>query len=172
MQNHRERARAYGVAETADLFVLAGPPAAPGPRPTGVDIVLLDETTPTALLRENLDVNERGFDPSAAPVTAEQAEAFRPRLRDARAVTLRSRGVPVAAGMVLPVRAGVAELAGIATLAGYRRQGFGRLVTEVLIEVAVERGADLIVLTTDDPAARQLYLSVGFRAARDDQETS
>nr|WP_221374569.1 GNAT family N-acetyltransferase [Actinoplanes polyasparticus] len=126
-------------------------------------MVLIDETAPVALIRENLDVNERGFDPSAAPVTYEQAAAFRREMVGARAVTVRAAGEPVAAGMALPVWSGVAELVGITTLPTARRRGFGRLVTVTLIEAAATLGADLIILSTSDDDARRLYTSVGFR---------
>lgn len=163
MTSPEERARAYRrFAEGEELLVLGAPLSAPVPRPAGVAVVVLDEHAPVALLRENLEVNERGFDPAAAAVTDRQAEEFRPQLRGARTVTVRVAGEPVAAGMVLPVRDGVAELAGITTLVTHRRRGYGRLVTEALIETAVGLGADLIVLTTDDPGARRLYRAVGF----------
>lgn len=158
--DHSARARAYNRAD--DLLMLAVPLPPCGARPPGVETVVLDATAPVDLLRENLDVNERGFDPAAAPVTAEQAEAFRPELTDARAVTVRAGGQAVAAGMMLPVRDGVTELAGIATLAGHRRRGYGRIATEALMATAAGLGAELIVLSTGNPAARRLYERIGF----------
>jgi predicted GNAT family acetyltransferase len=145
-----------------DFLVLAGPPPCPVHRPPDVEIVVVDEDAPVALIRETMDVNERGFDPSAPRVTNEQAEQFRPQLRGARAITVRAGGRPVAAGMVLPVRAGVAELAGIATLVPDRHRGLGRLATETLAGIAFELGADMVILSTDNAEARRLYTRVGF----------
>jgi predicted GNAT family acetyltransferase len=161
----RERARTYRRhhgGELDDLMMLALPAQPPARRPADVEVVAVDHTSPTTLLRENLDVNEQGFDPAAAPVGAEQAEAFRYELEGVRAVTVRAGGRPVAAGMVLPVCAGVTEIAGVTTLTPYRGRGYGRIVTEALIEAAAGLGADLIVLGTDDPVARRLYHRLGF----------
>jgi predicted GNAT family acetyltransferase len=145
-----------------DYLVLAGPLPHPVPRPPDVEIVVVDEAAPVALIRETMDVNEQGFDPSAPRVTDEQAEAFRAELRGARAITVRAAGRPVAAGMVLPVLAGVAELAGIATLVPHRRRGFGRIATEALAGIAVQLGAELVILSTDSPQAHRLYTRIGF----------
>ncbi|MCY1139223.1 GNAT family N-acetyltransferase [Actinoplanes sp. Pm04-4] len=169
MEHLRRRALDYlgerGNDVDGELFVLTGPPwPRPPAGPPGVEVVLLDENAPVALIRENLDVNERGFDPSAAAVTDEQANAFRPQLAGARSVTVRLDGEPAAAGMALPVSSGVSELVGITSLVGHRRRGLGRLVTHALIEAVVGQGADLVVLSTSDGAARRLYASIGFRS--------
>lgn len=161
MDDFLTRARAYrrGLDDRGLLVLTTAPRTTARP---GVEVLVLDDTAPSALLRENLQVNESGFDPAAPEVTERQAEEFRPQLRDARVVTVRAHGEPVAAGMLLPVRDGVAELAGIATTVAHRRRGYGRIVTEALAGIAVAAGADLVVLSTDDPVARRLYLSVGF----------
>ncbi|GAA0492740.1 hypothetical protein Ade02nite_69470 [Paractinoplanes deccanensis] len=165
MQTHGERALAYRPGD-GDLLMLAGPPAAAGPPPAGVEVVVLGEDAPAALLRENLEVNERGFDPAAPEVSEAQAEAFRPQMRGARTVTVRVGGTAVAGGMMLPIRDGVTELAGIATLAAHRRRGYGRIATEALARVAGELGAEVVVVSTDNPAARRLYLAMGFTPVR------
>ncbi|WP_433290554.1 GNAT family N-acetyltransferase [Actinoplanes sp. CA-030573] len=165
MDDRRDRAltyRRHHGGELDDLMMLAVPAHPPAHRPAGVEIVTVGHTSPAALIRENLDVNERGFDPAAAPVGDEQAEAFRYDLEGGCAITVRAGGRPVAAGMVLPVCAGVTEIAGVATLVPYRGRGYGRIVTEALVEAAAGLGADLIVLGADDPAARRLYERVGF----------
>ncbi|MEU8818986.1 GNAT family N-acetyltransferase [Actinoplanes sp. NPDC048796] len=167
MDDRRERARAYrrhhggAVDGLLMLAVAAHPPAR---WPAGVEVDVVDHASPPALIRENLDVNEQGFDPMAAPVGDEQAEAFRYELEGARAVTVRAGGRPVAAGMVLPVCAGVTEVAGVATLEPYRRRGYGRIATEALLAAAAGLGADLVVLSTGEPVARRLYERLGFTA--------
>ncbi|XVV08859.1 GNAT family N-acetyltransferase [Actinoplanes sp. CA-131856] len=163
----RDRALAYRRhhgAELDGLLALAVPAPPPGPWPADVEVEPVDHTSPVALIRENLDVNEQGFDPAAKPVGDEQAEAFRYELEGARAVTVRAGGQPVAAGMVLPVCAGVTEIAGVTTLTPHRGRGYGRIVTEALLAAAAALGADLVVLSTDDPVARRLYERMGFTA--------
>lgn len=170
MDDRRERARTYRRHhgdDPDDLLMLTVPPLPAARRPAGVEVVLVGHTSPTELIRENLDVNERGFDPAAAPVGDDQAEAFRCELEGARAVTVRVAGRPVAAGMVLPVCAGVTEIAGVATLAPHRGRGYGRIAAEALIEAAAGLGADLVVLSTDNPAARRLYERLGFTTGAD-----
>lgn len=153
--------------DEAFLVLTAAPP--PRPLPPDVEVVLVDSTSPVSDIRENLDVNERGFDPAAPPVDEAQAEAFRSDLAGGTAVTVRAAGEPVSAGMVLPLRDGVAELAGIATLTGHRRRGYGRIATEALIAAALRLGAERVVLSTGDPAALRLYRAMGFAPPRDEQ---
>lgn len=128
----------------------------------GVELVLVHETSEVGVIRENLTVNEQGFDPEAPPVDAATAEAFRPTLRGCAAVTARWHGVPVAAGMFTPVEDGRCELVGITTLRRYRGRGFGGAVTARLVEAALEAGASTVFLSTDDEAAIRVYRRVGF----------
>ncbi|WP_027346668.1 GNAT family N-acetyltransferase [Hamadaea tsunoensis] len=129
-----------------------------------VTIIEVYADSPVDLIRETLDVNERGFDPYAEPVSATIAEDFRTQLTDACAITIRHHGTGVAAGMVLPVREGLTEIVGVATLADHRRQGFGALTTATLARIAFTLGADLVLLSTEDAGARRVYERVGFRA--------
>lgn len=70
--------------------------------------------------------------------------------------------MPVAAGMRLAVREGVAELAGIGTLADHRGRGYGAAVTAASALDAFTHGTDLLFLATDNPIARRVYERVGF----------
>lgn len=160
MSGHVEHGAAAEPMLTLDAATWCDVPA-----PDGVDFVIVRETSAVDVIRENLTVNERGFDPDAPPVDAEAAEAFRPTLRGCAAVTARWRGVPVAAGMFTPVTNGRSELVGITTLQQFRRRGFGAAVTSRLVEAAMEAGAATVFLTTDDETAVRLYQRVGFRRA-------
>lgn len=133
------------------------------PAVAGLDMMLVGETSPVELIREAMTVNERGFDPAAAEVEAVAAEAFRPNLIDCWAVTARWDGRAVAGGMFRPVRDGLAELVGIATLVDFRRRGFGGAVTARLTREAFACGARTVFLSTDDEDARRVYQRAGFR---------
>jgi GNAT superfamily N-acetyltransferase len=135
------------------------------PLPAGLEIFLVDAGSPAELIRESMDVNERGFDPAAAEVDLLAAEAFRPSLIGCAAVTARWEGQPVATGMFNPIREGVAELVGIATLEPFRGRGFGGAVTARLARAAFDAGAHAVFLTTTDPKAAGVYRRAGFRDA-------
>lgn len=128
----------------------------------GTELVVVTATSPVADIRENLDVNEHGFDPAADPVDEPAAEAFRTVLDGCAAITLRWNGTAVCAGMHLPVSDEAAELTGITTLAGYRNRGFGAIVTAALAQLAFESGARQVFLSTDNPVAQRLYERLGF----------
>jgi predicted GNAT family acetyltransferase len=163
-----ERIRAYATerGDNLDSGVLVCAPLDLLPAESAQEwtATAVDAGSPIALLRENLDVNERGFDPAAPPVTDAQAEQFRPQLVDGRAVTVAVAGQAVAAGMGLPVRAGVAEVVGIATLQPFRHRGLGAVVTAELTRAAFARGADLVFLVPGAGGADRVYRRVGFRA--------
>ena len=133
------------------------------PAPSGVHFVIVGETSPVSLIQENLTVD--GFDPEAPPVDAGTAEAFRPTLHGCAAVTVRWRGVPLAAGMFTPIEDGRCELVGITTLEPYRRRGFGAAVTCRLVRTAIESGAITLFLVTGDETARRVYRRLGFHEA-------
>jgi GNAT superfamily N-acetyltransferase len=130
----------------------------------GLELVRVTAASAVEEILEALTVNERGVDPHAPPVPPERAEAFRADLDGCAALVARLLGEPAAGGMYLPVRAGVSELTGIATMVGYRRRGLGAAVTAALAQAAIDAGADLVFLTTDDDAAVRVSERAGFVA--------
>lgn len=135
---------------------------------SGLTFVTITDTSPLDEVRETLDANELGFDPSTAQrATDEQAAQFRPTLRAARAFTARLHGHPAGAGMYTTPIAGVTELAGIATLEQYRGRGIATALTAHLANSAFAQGCDLAFLTTANPVARRAYERAGFQAAGD-----
>ena len=77
----------------------------------------------------------------------------------------------VAAGSVQPIDAvrardgsefGAAEVVGIATLPSARRRGLGGAITTYLTELALARGADLVLLSAADEATAQIYRRAGY----------
>ena len=77
----------------------------------------------------------------------------------------------VAAGSVQPIDAvrarggtefGAAEVVGIGTLPSARRRGLGGAITSYLTELAIDRGADLVLLSAADEATAEIYRRAGY----------
>jgi GNAT superfamily N-acetyltransferase len=130
----------------------------------GLSFIEITDASPIPDVRENLDVNEFGFDPSGArPATDEQAREFRATLGAARAFTARLAGQATSAGMYTAPHLGVTQLMGITTLEAFRGQGLAGALTARMTATALKCGCDLVFLTTDNPAARRAYELVGFQ---------
>ena len=71
-------------------------------------------------------------------------------------------GIPVAVGMVTEPYNGICELAGLVTLAAYRRLGIATAITSKAVEQAFEHGAEIVFLTAADEQAGRVYQKVGF----------
>ncbi len=132
------------------------------PLPHDVTMVTVSADSPLDDIREALDVNEQGFDPNAAPATEEDAAQFRPMLAGCRAVVLCLAMRGVSGGMFVPIHHGVTEVAGVATLAAFRRRGFAAIVTAHVAQAAFEYGAELVFLVAANDAAARVYQRVGF----------
>lgn len=134
--------------------------------PVRADLQVVTITAESSLdeIRENLDTNERGFNPEGAtPATEADAAAFRPTLVAGRGFTVRLAGQAVAAGLFEAPVGGVAELVGITTLASFRRRGIATTLTAAMTRAAFAQGATLAFLRTSDAGARRVYERVGFR---------
>jgi predicted GNAT family acetyltransferase len=57
---------------------------------------------------------------------------------------------------------GVAELAGLGVLEGFRRRGIGAAVTAELTRRALASGTRLVWLTPGDEGAERIYARAGF----------
>ncbi len=134
------------------------------PLPPNTSIVTLSDHSSLGDIREGLDVNELGFDPHAPRATDEDAAHFRQTLVHSRAFVLRYNGQGVSGGMFLPIRDGVTELVGIATLLPFRKRGFAAIVTAYMTRAAFEHGADVVYLTAANEQAGRVYGRVGFQA--------
>ncbi|HEU0028872.1 MAG TPA: GNAT family N-acetyltransferase [Ktedonobacterales bacterium] len=142
-------------------------PRSPAPV-AGLTFIAITEASPLDETRENLDINEFGFDPAAAkPATDEQAARFRDTLAAGRAFTARLDGHPASAGMYTTPLAGVTELVGITTLEQYRGRGIAAALTAHMASAAFAQGCDLAFLTTANLAARRAYEHAGFQLAGD-----
>lgn len=131
---------------------------------SGLNVVEVTDSSPVSDVRENLDVNEFGFDPASTRATTdEQAREFRSTLESARGFTARLSGQAASAGMYTAPRLGVTELVGIATLESFRGRGIAAVLTARMVQVALGSGCDVVFLRTGNPTAQRVYERVGFR---------
>ncbi|MFC4905994.1 GNAT family N-acetyltransferase [Actinomadura gamaensis] len=72
-------------------------------------------------------------------------------------------GEIVGAGQLLAPRAGVAEVAGIATAPTHRRRGIAGAVTALLTRAGAKAGITTLFLTPADDQAARVYARVGYR---------
>jgi GNAT superfamily N-acetyltransferase len=129
----------------------------------GLSFIEITDSSPIPDVRENLDVNEFGFDPAGAqPATDEQATEFRATLGSARTFTAKLSGQAASAGMYTAPHGSVTQLVGIATLEVFRGRGLAGALTARMAETALECGCDLVFLKTANPVARRAYERAGF----------
>ena len=72
-------------------------------------------------------------------------------------------GRMVSAACLQPAHNGVTEIAGIATLRPFRRQGIGTLLTAAAVQAAFAQGIDIVFLTAGSAEAGRVYERAGFR---------
>jgi ribosomal protein S18 acetylase RimI-like enzyme len=86
----------------------------------------------------------------------------RMRSGNLRAAIALADGVRAGVGCTTPV-AGVAELAGVGTLAEFRRRGVAATLSSGLVRDHFARGGDLVWLSAGDATAEAVYRRLGFR---------
>ncbi len=111
-----------------------------------------------------------------APFAAIQAEVFPEEPNEPALVSYQiaqgfwrcavayEEDAPVAAGSLVP-QGRIAELAAMATLPHYRRQGYGSAIASLLVQTHFNSGGDLVWLAVSNPAAASVYEKIGFRPA-------
>jgi ribosomal protein S18 acetylase RimI-like enzyme len=111
-------------------------------------------------------------DATARGTAPERVERLRQDLRDGSVVRVVARGPegPVCVGGTQHADVvehgrdvGVAEIAGVATLPAFRRQGLAAAVTSVLAAEALRRGRSTVFLSAQDDDVARVYQRVGFR---------
>ena len=138
--------------------------ARPAPPVPGLTVSALTELSPVADAQAFLATQHQGFDPGDTTcTTVAQAEQFLQRLGDDRAFLARLDGQPVGAGTLVAAFDGLAEVAGIATLAPFRRRGVASVLTSEVVRTAFLQGVEVALLTAVDEHARHLYERIGFR---------
>jgi ribosomal protein S18 acetylase RimI-like enzyme len=152
-------------AEESRLHLMVCTPETvrPAPPVPGLSLITLDGASALAAVRENLDTNNRGFNPATEATDEEAAESFRGKLGEARAFTAYLDGRAAGAGMYTTPLDGLTELVGIATLEEYRRRGIAGALTAHATHTAFEQGVETVFLTAADERAGRVYERVGFR---------
>jgi ribosomal protein S18 acetylase RimI-like enzyme len=157
---------AEGFVEEArlNLMICTVDTYRPAPPVPGLTVSVLTGNAPIADVQESLSTQRRGFDPGdTTSATPAQAAQFLQRLGDGRAVLARLDGQPVGAGTVTAPHDGLAEVAGIATLAPFRRRGVASLLTSEAVRTAFAQGVEVALLTAADKHAGRVYERIGFR---------
>ena len=130
----------------------------------GLRVAVSDSSAPLEEVRDGLEVNERGFDPSSTKqFSDEEVQEFRATLVNSRAFTAYLHDQPVAAGMYTEPFDLLTELVGITTLKPFRGRGIARAITAAMTATAFEHGIALVVLGAVDEQAARVYRQVGFR---------
>lgn len=140
---------------------LQRPLEVPGLAVTAIDAHSTDED-----LVDFLTAQRQGFDPlNTTPVTAEEVTRARDSFARSGAGAFLGRldGAPAGASYFGPPIAGVSELAGIATLAAFRKRGIASLLTWHAAQAVFDAGVELAFLTAEDARAGRVYERVGFQ---------
>jgi ribosomal protein S18 acetylase RimI-like enzyme len=165
--------RAAGFVEQArqSLMVCTAATVRAAPPVPGLHIQEWDGAAPLDALQAVLTVQRRGFDPGdAGSATPDEARHLARTLGGGRAFLARLDGQAAAAGIYsAPLEAGpqgtrFAEIAGLATLAPFRRRGIATALAARAAQSALDRGVDVVCLVAEDERAGRVYERVGFRA--------
>ncbi|MEZ4730950.1 MAG: GNAT family N-acetyltransferase [Caldilineaceae bacterium] len=157
---------AYGFVEEMRALLMVCTPATYQPVALipDVTVVELTDAAPLAAIQEFLTVQRRSFgNEDATTVSATEAQQFRDRFRTTRLFAAAVDGALVSAACLQPPYEGVTEIAGIATLRLYRRQGIGTLVTAAAVQAAFAQGLEAVFLTAGSAEAGRVYERVGFQ---------
>ena len=128
-----------------------------------MSVLELTAEAPLAALQEFLTVQRRGFgNEEATAVTVAEAEQFQQRFQTTRLFAARTADGLVSAGCLLPAHQDITEIAGIATLPAFRRQGIATLLTAYAAQAAFAQGLDAVFLTAGSAAAGRVYERAGF----------
>ena len=129
-----------------------------------VTVTELTADAPLTALQEFLTVQRRSFgNEEATAVHETEAQQFRDRYQTTRLFAASVDGQMVSAACLQPPHAGVTEIAGIATLRPFRRQGIGTLLTAATVQAAFAQGLDTVFLTAGSAEAGRVYERAGFR---------
>lgn len=157
---------AHGFVEEMRALLMVCTPATyqPALPITDVTVTELTAAAPLTAIQEFLTVQRRGFsNDEASAVTADDAQGFRQRFQTMRLFAAYADGQMVSAGCLQPIFHGVTEIAGIATLHAFRRQGIATLLTGNAVQAAFAGGLAAVFLTAGSAEAGRVYERVGFR---------
>lgn len=177
----------YGFVEEMRTQLMICTPATyrPVQASTHVHFAQLSHTGAVAPFQEFMRVQRAAFghEPTEE-VTVDEAEQFRTRFAtiqflgawlptahashtgaDAKAASVANRAETlVSVASLLPPHGGITEIAGIATVQAYRRQGIAGALTAHVVAQAFAQGLTGVFLTAADANAGRVYERVGFQS--------
>jgi ribosomal protein S18 acetylase RimI-like enzyme len=129
-----------------------------------VQVRFLEPNDPDSDLATMMSIQTRGFGTGEDRTPSEdEIASTRASMRHGRRNALATlSGQPAGAGVTLEI-AGIAELAGVATLLELRRHGVAASVSSALCEVHFQNGGNAVWLSAGDDAAQACYEKIGFR---------
>jgi ribosomal protein S18 acetylase RimI-like enzyme len=150
--------------ESRDVLMVCNPDTyVPSANMADLVIEEITEHSDVGDAQQFLTIQARGFGGEGTEVAnVESARHFLRMLGQGRAYIGRLIGAPVAVGMIMETYNGICELAGLATLAEYRRQGIATAITSLAVEQAFDHGAEVVFLTAADERAGRVYQKIGF----------
>ncbi|QRO01475.1 GNAT family N-acetyltransferase [Archangium violaceum] len=157
-------ASGFRLEAEARVMVCTRESFTPVPVPEGLSLSVLTPGSSREEVRAYCNTGRRGFVPNE-PYEAPEEELSR-ALEDVKsggAVLGRVEGQPAVVGMFTPPSEGIAELAGVATLEGFRKRGLGTALTSRVAREAFDRGVEVLFLSTITEEAGRIYERVGFR---------
>ncbi|HYE01161.1 MAG TPA: GNAT family N-acetyltransferase [Alphaproteobacteria bacterium] len=156
------------VREAANPLMLLTAPNLRIPPPGAGRVHLLAADDPDAVYLDYYRTGAIGFGMAETGQDDRAAAARdRPRVAAGRllpAISYLEDGTPAAVGCLM-ASAGVAEMAGVATIPGARRRGLAARLCHALLADGFARGVELVWLGAGDEGAAALYASLGFKAA-------
>jgi len=157
---------AFGFSEEMRALLMVCVPATyqPAHPIPDVTVATLTAEEPLHTIQEFLTVQRRSFGADdASLVSVAEAEQFRRRFQTTQIVAASVDEQIVSAGCLLPAHAGVTEIAGVATLHAFRRQGIATRLVAHAVQTAFDQGLEAVFLTAGSAEAGRVYEGVGFR---------
>ena len=150
--------------ESTDPVMLVDPGSFKPFLAPNVQVRLLGPSDPDSDLAEMMSIQSRGFGMGEARTPSEdEIVSLRASMKHGRRNALATlSGQPAGAGVTLEID-GIAELAGVATLAEFRRHGVAASVSSKLCELHFQNGGSAVWLSAGDDAAQACYEKIGFR---------
>jgi len=123
----------------------------------------ITEKTKVGDAQKFLAIQRKGFGgKETEAVTGIEAKHFLRMLGKGRAFVGFIEENPIAVGMFSEPHNGISELAGLATLEAYRRQGVATAITTLAVKRAFDQGVEVVFLSAADEKAGRVYQRVGF----------
>ena len=136
------------------------------PWPQGMTVEKVDGQTPIDVVQDLMTLQSRAFGDVDAPrASAAEARQFRQRFAALQLFLARQSDLAVSAASLTAPYAGIAELAGVATAAAFRRRGLAAALTYAATADAFAQGVDQVFLTAANAEAGLVYARAGFTAA-------